>query len=101
MMWKPGYAINLAMEYRQRYKNDVFIDILCYRRFGHNEADEPKFTQPLLYKSIEQHANPRDIYIKQLIGEGKLEASLAKEMEVEFRGILQERLNEAKDHLNL
>ncbi|MBB6501372.1 2-oxoglutarate dehydrogenase E1 component [Pedobacter cryoconitis] len=91
------YAINLAMEYRQKYKNDVFIDILCYRRFGHNEADEPKFTQPLLYKSIEQHANPRDIYIKQLIGEGKLEASLAKEMEVEFRGILQERLNEAKE----
>jgi len=91
------YAINLAMEYRQKYKNDVFIDILCYRRFGHNEADEPKFTQPLLYKSIEQHANPRDIYIKQLIGEGKMEESLAKEMEVEFRGILQERLNEAKE----
>lgn len=91
------YAINLAMEYRQKYKNDVFIDILCYRRFGHNESDEPKFTQPLLYKSIEQHANPRDIYIQQLIGEGKLEASLAKEMEKEFRGILQERLNEAKE----
>jgi len=91
------YAINLAMEYRQRYKNDVFIDILCYRRFGHNEADEPKFTQPLLYKAIEQHANPRDIYIKQLIGEGSLEASMAKEMEKEFRGILQQRLNEAKE----
>lgn len=91
------YAINLAMEYRQRYKNDVFIDILCYRRFGHNEADEPKFTQPLLYKAIEQHANPRDIYIKQLISEGKLEAGLAKEMEKDFRGILQQRLNEAKE----
>lgn len=91
------YATNLAMEYRQKYKNDVFIDILCYRRFGHNEADEPKFTQPLLYKSIEKHANPRDIYIQQLIGEGKLEASLAKELEKEFRGILQERLNEAKE----
>jgi 2-oxoglutarate dehydrogenase E1 component len=91
------YAINLAMEYRLRYKNDVFIDILCYRRFGHNEADEPKFTQPLLYKAIEQHANPRDIYIKQLIGEGSLEASMAKEMEKEFRGILQQRLNEAKE----
>ncbi|MEJ2884689.1 2-oxoglutarate dehydrogenase E1 component [Pedobacter sp. GR22-6] len=91
------YAINLAMEYRQKYKNDVFIDILCYRRFGHNESDEPKFTQPLLYKSIEKHANPRDIYIQQLIGEGKMEASLAKEMEKEFRGILQERLNEAKE----
>jgi 2-oxoglutarate dehydrogenase E1 component len=91
------YAINLAMEYRQKYKNDVFIDILCYRRFGHNESDEPKFTQPLLYKTIEKHANPREIYIKQLIEEGKLEAGLAKEMEKEFRGILQERLNEAKE----
>lgn len=91
------YAINLAMEYRQKYKNDVFIDILCYRRFGHNEADEPKFTQPLLYKAIEKHANPRDIYIDQLTKEGKLEAGLAKEMEKEFKGILQERLNEAKE----
>ncbi|WEK18809.1 MAG: 2-oxoglutarate dehydrogenase E1 component [Candidatus Pedobacter colombiensis] len=90
------YAINLAMEYRQKYKNDVFIDILCYRRFGHNESDEPKFTQPLLYKAIEQHANTRDIYIDQLVKEGSLEASAAKEMEKEFRGLLQERLNEAK-----
>jgi len=91
------YAINLAMEYRQKYKNDVFIDILCYRRFGHNEADEPKFTQPLLYKAIEKHANPRDIYIEKLTKTGELEAGLAKEMEKEFRGLLQERLNEAKE----
>jgi 2-oxoglutarate dehydrogenase E1 component len=91
------YAINLAMEYRQKYKNDVFIDILCYRRFGHNEADEPKFTQPLLYKAIEKHANPRDIYIEKLTKTGQLEAGLAKEMEKQFRGLLQERLNEAKE----
>jgi 2-oxoglutarate dehydrogenase E1 component len=90
------YAINLAMEYRQKYKNDVFIDILCYRRFGHNESDEPKFTQPLLYKAIEQHANSRDIYIEQLVKEGSLEASAAKEMEKQFRALLQERLTEAK-----
>ncbi|SMC80890.1 2-oxoglutarate dehydrogenase E1 component [Pedobacter nyackensis] len=90
------YAINLAMEYRQKYKNDVFIDILCYRRFGHNESDEPKFTQPLLYKAIEKHANSRDIYIDQLVKEGSLEASTAKEMEKGFRALLQERLNEAK-----
>ena len=91
------YAINLAVEYRQRYKNDVFIDILCYRRFGHNEADEPKFTQPLLYKAIEKHANPRDIYIAQLAVEGKMEAGIAKELEKEFKALLQERLNEAKE----
>ncbi len=91
------YAINLAMEYRQKYKNDVFIDILCYRRFGHNEADEPKFTQPLLYKAIEKHANPRDIYIDKLTKTGELEAGLAKEMEKQFKGLLQQRLNEAKE----
>ncbi len=91
------YAINLAMEYRQKYRNDVFIDILCYRRFGHNEADEPKFTQPLLYKAIEKHANPRDIYIEKLTKTGELEAGLAKEMEKQFKGILQDRLNEAKE----
>lgn len=91
------YAINLAMEYRQRYKNDVFIDILCYRRFGHNEADEPKFTQPLLYKAIEKHPNTRDIYVAQLAKEGELAAGLAKEMEKEFKALLQERLNEAKE----
>ncbi|WP_129714406.1 2-oxoglutarate dehydrogenase E1 component [Pedobacter sp. SYP-B3415] len=91
------YAINLAMEYRQKYRNDVFIDILCYRRFGHNESDEPKFTQPLLYKTIEKHPNPREIYVQQLTKEGKLEAGLAKDMEKEFRAMLQERLNEAKE----
>lgn len=91
------YAINLAMEYRQKYKNDVFIDILCYRRFGHNESDEPKFTQPLLYKAIEKHPNSRDIYVDQLVKEGSLEANAAKLLEKEFRATLQERLIEAKE----
>jgi len=91
------YAINMAVEYRQKYHNDVFIDILCYRRFGHNEADEPKFTQPLLYKAIEKHSNPREIYNKKLLEQGSVDASLAKEMEKNFRALLQERLNEAKE----
>lgn len=91
------YAINMAVEYRQKYHNDVFIDILCYRRFGHNEADEPKFTQPLLYKAIEKHPNPREIYNKKLLEQGSVDASLAKEMEKNFRALLQERLNEAKE----
>ncbi|WP_270089797.1 2-oxoglutarate dehydrogenase E1 component [Sphingobacterium sp. SYP-B4668] len=90
------YAINLAVEYRQKYKTDVFIDLLCYRRFGHNEADEPKFTQPLLYKAIEKHANPREIYAQKLLDQGSVDANLAKEMEKEFRSLLQERLDEAK-----
>ena len=91
------YAINMAVEYRQKYHNDVFIDLLCYRRYGHNEADEPKFTQPLLYKAIEKHANPREIYNQKLLDQGSVDANLAKEMEKNFRALLQERLNEAKE----
>lgn len=91
------YAINMAVEYRQKYHNDVFIDILCYRRYGHNEADEPKFTQPLLYKAIEKHLNPREIYNQKLMEQGSVDANLAKEMEKNFRALLQERLNEAKE----
>lgn len=91
------YAINMAVEYRQKYHNDVFIDILCYRRYGHNEADEPKFTQPLLYKAIEQHPNPREIYNKKLTDQGSVDANLAKEMEKDFRALLQEKLNQSKE----
>lgn len=94
------YAINMAMEYRQKYHNDVFIDILCYRRYGHNESDEPKFTQPLLYKAIEKHPNPREIYNKKLLEQGSVDANLAKEMERDFRAQLQDRLNEAKEDEN-
>lgn len=91
------YAVNMAVEYRQKYYNDVFIDILCYRRYGHNESDEPKFTQPLLYKVIEKHPNPREIYNKKLMEQGSVDANLAKEMERDFRALLQERLNESKE----
>lgn len=90
------YAINIAMEYRQRFSNDVFIDILCYRRYGHNEADEPRFTQPLLYKAIEAHPNPREIYLEKLISQGTINEATAKQIDKEFRGILQDRLTEAK-----
>ncbi|WP_207429486.1 2-oxoglutarate dehydrogenase E1 component [Pedobacter sp. SYSU D00535] len=91
------HAVNMAVEYRQRYHNDVFIDVLCYRRYGHNESDEPKFTQPLLYKIIEQHPNPREIYNKKLMEQGSVDANLAVEMEKSFRALLQERLNESKE----
>lgn len=91
------YAINMAMEYRQKYHTDVFIDILCYRRYGHNESDEPKFTQPLLYEAIEKHPNPREIYNQKLLAQGSVDANLAKEMEKSFRAMLQSRLNESKE----
>lgn len=90
------YAINLAVEYRQKYKTDVFIDLLCYRRFGHNEADEPKFTQPLLYKIIEKHPNPKEVYAKKLISEGSIDEAYSKNIEKEFKAELQTKLEEAK-----
>ncbi|SEN00301.1 2-oxoglutarate dehydrogenase E1 component [bacterium A37T11] len=95
------FAIDMAVEYRQKYHTDVFIDLLCYRRYGHNEADEPKFTQPLLYKAIEQHPNPREIYNKKLLEQGSVDAGLAKEMEKDFRALLQARLDESKEEANL
>src|SRR5690606_30853948 len=90
------YAINLAVEYRQKYKTDVFIDLLGYRRYGHNEADEPKFTQPSLYKLIEKHPNTLAIYVDKLIKQGSIDAAYAKTLEKDFRSILQDRLEAAK-----
>lgn len=90
------YAINLAVEYRQKYKTDVYIDLLCYRRYGHNEADEPKFTQPLLYKAIEKHPNPKDVYANKLVDEKSIDQSYVKSTEKEFKDYLQEQLDIAK-----
>jgi 2-oxoglutarate dehydrogenase E1 component len=90
------HAINMAMEYRQLYNKDVFIDILCYRKHGHNEGDEPRYTQPILYKAIANHPDPRKIYVDKLMREGLLEQEMAKEMEQQFQDELQERIAEAK-----
>ncbi len=90
------HTLKLAMEYRQTFHRDVFIDILCYRKYGHNEGDEPRFTQPLLYKKIASHPNPRQIYLKRLINEESISESEAKEFEQEFQSMLNERLDEAR-----
>ncbi len=90
------FASNLAVEYRQKFGKDIFIDLLCYRRHGHNESDEPKFTQPKLYNIIAKHENPREIYVKKLIERGDVDAALADEMDKNFRNQLQDRLNEVK-----
>lgn len=92
-----AYVIKLAVEFRQRYHEDIFIDLLGYRKYGHNEGDEPRFTQPLLYKSISNHPDSRKIYIKQLEEAGKIEAKLAIEMETEFRKMLQEKLDTVRN----
>ncbi|MFL5765854.1 MAG: 2-oxoglutarate dehydrogenase E1 component [Bacteroidia bacterium] len=90
------FTVQLAMEFRQRFHRDVFIDLLCYRKHGHNEGDEPRFTQPLLYKAIAAHPNPREIYVKQLIERGDIDMDFAKEGEKNFKELLQEDLDKAK-----
>lgn len=91
------FTMKLAMEFRQMFKGDVFIDLLCYRKYGHNEGDEPRFTQPLLYKTIANHPNPLQIYNSKLTEQGIVEAGLVKEMEKEFNEELQARLNASKE----
>jgi 2-oxoglutarate dehydrogenase E1 component len=92
-------CMEIATRYRQQFKSDVFIDMVCYRRHGHNEGDDPKFTQPHLYSIIEKHANPREIYLNQLQQDEKEEIrSLATDMEKKFWSDLQERLDEVKQH---
>ena len=92
-------CVEIAVRYRQRFQSDVFIDMVCYRRHGHNEGDDPKFTQPHLYQLIEKHQNPREVYSQYLLENGEPAArDLAKEMEKKFWGDLQERLDEIKQH---
>jgi 2-oxoglutarate dehydrogenase E1 component len=92
-------ACEIATLYRQQFNCDIFIDMVCYRRHGHNEGDEPKFTQPWLYAIIDKHLNPREVYTQFLIQNGEPEAqALAKEMEQKFLADLQERLDEVKQN---
>ena len=87
----------LALAYRQKFNQDIFIDMVCYRKHGHNEGDEPKFTQPQLYALIDKHPNPREMYTQYLLQNGEADAQeLAKEMEAKFWALLQERLDETK-----
>src|SRR5690606_3761924 len=90
------FAVQLAVEFRQKFHGDVFIDLLGYRKYGHNEGDEPRFTQPLLYKAIAKHPNPRKIYLERLKMEGILSEDAAKETDKSFNDKLQEGLDEAR-----
>lgn len=95
------YVAQLAMEFRQKFDSDVFIDILSYRKFGHNEGDEPRFTQPVLYKIIENHPNPRDIYGKRLIEEGTIDQETLDKLNREFNDKLEEKLELARQSKKL
>ncbi len=89
----------LATKYRQEFNSDIFIDMVCYRRHGHNEGDDPKYTQPHLYALIEKHQNPREVYTNFLIDNGEADAKeLATSMEKKFWADLQERLDEVKQN---
>ncbi|HZL09670.1 MAG TPA: 2-oxoglutarate dehydrogenase E1 component [Prolixibacteraceae bacterium] len=85
------FTVKLAMEFRQKFHSDVFIDILCYRKYGHNEGDEPRFTQPLLYKAIEKHPNPRDVYAEKLTESGIMTQAEASAQNHEFDLFLEEK----------
>ncbi len=91
------YAAELAVAFRQKFKRDFFVDMVCYRKHGHNEADDPKFTQPKLYELIGKHPSPREIYVKKLISEGEIERSLAEQMNEEYKKLMNKALTLVKE----
>ncbi|MBN2683154.1 MAG: 2-oxoglutarate dehydrogenase E1 component [Bacteroidales bacterium] len=90
------HTVNLAMLYRQTFHTDVFIDILCYRKYGHNEGDEPRFTQPLLYKKIAGHPNPFEIYSEKMVEQGIFSKEQIRMFQMEFEEILEHNFAESK-----
>ncbi|RLJ65620.1 2-oxoglutarate dehydrogenase E1 component [Lacinutrix venerupis] len=90
------HAALFALDFRMQFKRDVFIDMLGYRKYGHNEGDEPRFTQPKLYKAIAKHANPRNIYADKLIAEGVINKDHVKELEKAYKDSLEEKLDASR-----
>ena len=90
------HATLFALDYRMRFGQDVFIDLLGYRKYGHNEGDEPRFTQPELYKAISKHPNPRDIYAATLIQNGFIEKGYVEELERQYKSILEDDLEDSR-----
>ena len=90
------HSILFALDFRMHFGRDVFIDLLGYRKYGHNEGDEPRFTQPLLYKIIAKHKNPRDIYAERLLAEGVIDGNFVKNIETEYKAGLEVNLEESR-----
>ena len=90
------HAILFALDFRMEFKKDVFIDLLGYRKYGHNEGDEPRFTQPKLYKIIAQHPNPKKIYADKLINEGVINEKYVNELESNYKKWLEDELKDSK-----
>ena len=91
-----AYVTELALEFRQKFHRDVFVDIVAYRRHGHNESDEPRFTQPALYKKIAEHPNPLQVYSQRLIQEGRVSESEVQKLVEDFKKQLSEKLESTR-----
>ncbi|APZ45454.1 2-oxoglutarate dehydrogenase E1 component [Polaribacter reichenbachii] len=91
------HAMEMALQFRMRFEADVFIDLLGYRKYGHNEGDEPRFTQPKLYKAIAKHKNPKDIYAAQLIAEGSIDKNYLTSITKEFKEMLSTEFDKSKE----
>ncbi len=92
------HCAKIAIEFRQKFNKDVVIDMICYRRFGHNEGDEPSFTQPLMYKKIRAHPTTLNIYGKKLVEEGTLSQDEFNKMNSDFKQLLDDQLKTSKDY---
>jgi 2-oxoglutarate dehydrogenase E1 component len=90
------HAMEIAIEFRMKFKRDVFIDLLGYRKYGHNEGDEPRFTQPNLYKAIAKHKNLKDLYANQLLTEGTITNEYLTQITDEFKSMLEVQFDKAK-----
>jgi len=92
------HCARIAMEFRQKFNRDVVLDVICYRRFGHNEGDEPSFTQPLMYKKIKKHPTTLNIYANRLIREGVILQEDFNTMKIKFKNLLEEQFKTAKEY---
>jgi 2-oxoglutarate dehydrogenase E1 component len=90
------HAVIFALDFRMQFKRDVFIDLLGYRKYGHNEGDEPRFTQPKLYKAISKHENSRNIYAEKLLKSGIIDKDYVKRLEEEYKSNLEEELVDSR-----
>ena len=95
------HATIFALNYRMRYKRDIFIDLLGYRKYGHNEGDEPRFTQPNLYKAISKHLNPMEIYSDKLINEDIISIEDVSKIEKKYKSSLEKKLENSKKDNNI
>ena len=92
------HCARIAMDFRQKFNRDVVIDMICYRRFGHNEGDEPSFTQPVMYKKIKQHPTTLNVYAKKLIQTGVISQAEFNDMKIHFKNLLEEQFKTAKEY---